>query len=110
MAEDPTSNGISRRIRTVNWPQAFAEVLLLLAGIGLALSADWWAGNEREKDEETQYLIALKRDFSDTRLSLEQSLLETRNANRKVVQFMEILQGPRDAISEDELAVYRFHT
>ena len=66
---------------TVNWGQAFAEVVLIVIGVGMALAVDNWADSRQELDEEQQYLVRLLDDFEATRDSLGRTLEEIR-ANR----------------------------
>ena len=37
-----------RIMQLVNWPQAIAEVMLLLIGVGIALATDSWMDDKRD--------------------------------------------------------------
>lgn len=50
-------------MKNINWGQAFAEVLLLLLGIGVALLADQWRDRSQERSAEQEHLVALRADF-----------------------------------------------
>lgn len=50
-------------MKRIDWGQAFAEVILLLVGIGLALVVDWWADRARDRAAEQEHLAALRADF-----------------------------------------------
>ena len=90
--------------QSINWGQAFAEVLLIFLGVAIALLADRWADERSERSEERQYLQALQADFLETEVSLEQSLADVQ-ANRDVkLEFMALLQGPPEAVPEDRLS------
>ena len=45
----------------VNWPQAFAEIGLLVIGGALALGGDAWMDSRRDLEAEHAYLAALRR-------------------------------------------------
>ena len=94
---------VSKRKGLINWPQAFAEVFLLMIGIGLALLADSWIDNKREREEEQQYLVALLRDFNQTRESLEATIQATVSSNDLTLKLLLNLQSDEDTFSEDEL-------
>ncbi len=87
----------------VNWPQAFAEVCLLLGGIGLALLADSWMDNRSERLEEQQYVAALLRDFQQTRENLATTVDATSSSNEQTNQLLLALRGNKDTISEADL-------
>ena len=50
-------------IRKINWAQAVAEVLLLLAGASIALAVDGWNDRRLDRSAEHAYLLALQSDF-----------------------------------------------
>jgi hypothetical protein len=94
---------VSANKRLVNWPQAFAEVSLLLGGIGLALLADSWTDNKRERLEEQHYVAALLRDFQQTRENLATTVDATISSNEQTNQLLLTLRGNKDTISEADL-------
>jgi len=90
--------------QSINWGQAFAEVVFIFIGVGIALLADNWVDDQREIREETQYLVSLRSDFEETRLNLIQTLEAVRENRDLKLRFLELLQGPTDSLSEDELS------
>lgn len=98
------------RPRAVNWGQAFAEVFLILVGIGLALLADSWMDSRRERQEERQYLIAITSDLEKTKESLESTLQQVEWQKREHLRLIQVLQGPKDELTEEELVTYLENT
>ncbi|MEJ2129988.1 MAG: hypothetical protein P8X81_14255, partial [Woeseiaceae bacterium] len=68
-----------KRRHTINWGQAFAEVILIVIGVALALAADDWADRHQERAEEQEYLVRLQSEFLENKVSLEMALQEIRN-------------------------------
>jgi hypothetical protein len=93
-----------KRRHTINWGQAFAEVILIVIGIALALAADDWADRQRELAEEQEYLVRLRADFETTRQSFVETLETIRHNRDTKLRLIELLQGPADAVGEDELS------
>jgi hypothetical protein len=89
---------------SINWGQAFAEVLLIFIGVAVARLADRWADERAERAEERQYLISLRADFEETRASLERSLREIRDNRDLKLALMRLLQGPPAAVPEEALS------
>jgi len=89
--------------RRVNWLQAFAELALLVLGVGLALAADAWNDARRERRTEAEYLISLQRDFEQTRANFVQALEGNRMVRDNDLAFLGALSGPPGSISEDSL-------
>jgi len=54
-------------MKRVNWPQAFAEIGLLVIGGVLALGGDAWMDARRDLETEHAYLLSLRDDFEETR-------------------------------------------
>ena len=103
MSMTQTQNSRTNRLGSVNWLQAITEVVLILVGIGLAVAADSWMDSRRERQEERQYLIGLREDLVETKEGLEQSLQQTEQTYDRKLSFIRALQGPSDALTEDEL-------
>ena len=53
--------------RKINWHQAAAEVVLIVAGILVALAVDSWWEERAERATESHFLKALKEDFLTNR-------------------------------------------
>jgi len=87
----------------INWRQALAEVLLLLAGIGLALAADDWFQQRQDREEENQYLVSLLDDFNDTKERIEEALMQTARRRDRSIAFIQALKGQMDSLSDEDL-------
>lgn len=90
--------------QSINWGQAFAEVVLIFIGVGVALLADRWVDERNQREEERQYLLSLRADFEETKVSLQRSLEDIRRNRDLKLKLMRLMQGPPDAIKEDELS------
>jgi hypothetical protein len=87
----------------INWRQAIADVVLLAIGVGLALVANSWIDNVRERAEEMQYLKALERDFKETRSSCIETIEANRSTLESNIEFLGILNGPREGVPSDRI-------
>lgn len=77
------------QLRKINWHQAAAEVVLILAGILIALSVDSWRDEQQERQTEVDYLKELEQDFLTNKSSLISSI---EHQTRIVVVGDELLQ------------------
>jgi len=84
--------------QSINWGQAFAEVVLIFIGVGVALLADRWVDERNQREEERQYLLSLRADFEETKVSLQRSLEDIRRNRDLKLKLMRLMQGPPDAI------------
>lgn len=78
-----------RKIRTKTVLVAFAEVLLVALGVGLAFWVEAWQSNRADRELERKYLVLLHTDFSRTQRSLSQavnSMDETQGAVRWLLE------------------------
>ncbi|NIP23582.1 MAG: hypothetical protein GWN81_06000, partial [Phycisphaerae bacterium] len=57
--------------RNISWPRIFAEGVVIVVSILLALWIDTWWGERQERKLELDYLEALQKDFEETRENLE---------------------------------------
>lgn len=92
--------------RQIPWARILIEGAAIVASILLAFWIDAWWGGRQERQEERQYLIALKSDFEQTRRNLERSIESHRQASKQVLELLEIVKGPRDSLSNSELVSY----
>lgn len=93
-----------RRRHTINWGQAFAEVILIVIGVALALAADDWADQQQELAEEQQYLTRLRADFVTSQANMTEGLASIRENRDLKLRLIAVLQGPMDAIDDVQLA------
>lgn len=90
----------------VNWPQAFAEVFLIVVGVGAALAADSWNNWRIERKEEQEYLQALRTDFEETQSNLEAAIAYNSSVRDSNLRLLSLLEQPRASVPPDTLAVY----
>lgn len=85
----------------VNWPQAFAEIGLLVVGGALALGGDAWMDYRRDLETEHAYLVSLRNDFHQTRQLTDEYLDENRRSLATCLELLGVLSGPPDATSPE---------
>ncbi len=88
----------------VNWPQAFAEIGLLVIGGALALGGDAWMDSRRDLETEHAYLLSLRDDFEETRQLAARYLDQNRRSLAICLELLGVLSGPRDAMSPEPLS------
>ena len=91
-------------MKRINWGQAFAEVALLLLGIGLALVVDQWRDRAQDRAAERSYLMALRADFETADSVLEVRLSVIQEQLRHNESLLETLAGPVGSVSADSIA------
>ncbi|MDJ0652986.1 MAG: hypothetical protein QNJ40_02450 [Xanthomonadales bacterium] len=92
--------------RDIPWKRITAEGGAIVVSILLAFWIDAWWDERQERQEEQQYLVALKTDFDQTRLILKRSIDSHRDSSEKVRELRQIVKGPKDSHSDSELAGY----
>ena len=86
----------------INWHQALAEVLLIIAGILIALAAQNWWEERVEREAEISYLEALRSDFEANRESLEASIRTQQNLVNEGDELLNLMKaGLADRSSEE---------
>ncbi len=90
------------------WKRLIVEAAAIVGSILLAFAIDAWWDERQERQEERQYLVTLKRDFEQTRNSLEESLQVNRQASESVLELLEIVQEPKNSVAETELVRHLF--
>jgi hypothetical protein len=88
-------------MKRVNWPQAFAEIGLLVIGGVLALGGDAWMDTRRDLETEHAYLLSLRDDFEETRELTTKYLDENRRSLAICLELLGVLSGPPDAMSAE---------
>jgi hypothetical protein len=88
----------------INWPQATAEVALLLLGIGIALAADDWLEETRERQEEQKYLASLEADYQVTRDNLLRAKEFRERNNESTNQLLDMLLAGTLEGDDDHIA------
>ena len=77
----------------INWPQAIAEVVLIVTGILVALAVNGWWGDRLERQAETSYLEALNSDFQKNRESLAAAIEEQENVINEGDQVLRLIKA-----------------
>ena len=82
----------------INWPQAIAEVALIVTGILVALAVNSWWEDRLERQAETSYLEALNSDFQNNRESLAAAIEEQKNVISEGDQVLRLI---KDGLNEE---------
>lgn len=92
------------KIHKVNWSQATVEVLLLLAGAGVALGLDACNDERLERRAEAEYLVFLKSDIEQTRDNFQWAV----DGNAALVEdnlgLLRLLSGPPGSVPLDSIS------
>ncbi|MBT8396480.1 MAG: hypothetical protein HKO65_05335 [Gemmatimonadetes bacterium] len=92
----------------VNWTQAFAEVALLVVGIGLALAADAWNEYRLDRVAEAEYLTALKGDFEQTRANFRRTNANNTGYRNHSLAMLNLLAEPPLTVPSDSLKKHAY--
>lgn len=65
-----------RRITTLDWKSAAAELSLVIVGVLIALAVDSWWGDRKDRERERAYLRQLLSDTRTTEARLQESIEE----------------------------------
>ena len=88
----------------VNWPQAFAEIGLLVIGGVLALGGDAWMDYRRGLEAEHTYLVSLRDDLEETRQLTSRYLDQNRRSLAICLELLGVLSGPPDAMTPERVS------
>lgn len=94
---DPTN-------RRINWPRIFAEGVVIIASILLALAADAWWEERQERADERASLELLDRDLSATMEQLQEFEELMAGSTGAAIAAYVALSGPREAIDENAIS------
>jgi hypothetical protein len=89
--------------RRVNWPQAIAEVSMIMLGILGALAVDSWWDERAERAAEVEYLQSLKADFEANREELKASLQKEHRIINTGKEIHSIIQSGLTKIQQREI-------
>lgn len=91
-------------VKRINWGQAFAEVALLLLGIGLALVVDQWREQARDRVTQRSYLTSLRSDFetADSILNVRLSVIREQLGHNEAL--LRMLAAPVGSVPGDSIA------
>jgi hypothetical protein len=90
-------------VARVNWNQAFAEVVLILLGIGLAVGADSWRDELNARETERSYLTSLRSDLvtEDSLVLIDLATLDGQLRHNE--RLLSLLAGPRNSVPSDSI-------
>lgn len=91
-------------MKGINWGQAFAEVILLLLGIGIAFLVDQWRERTQDRHAEQEHLRSLRGDFqaADSVLRVRLSAVEEQLDHNE--RLLITLGGPVGGVGGDSIA------
>ncbi|CAA9349852.1 MAG: hypothetical protein AVDCRST_MAG68-3611 [uncultured Gemmatimonadetes bacterium] len=78
-----------RFVKTRQWRSAVAELVLVIAGVLIALAVDSWRGDRNDRNRERAYLRQLLSDVRATERRLETSIAEDSVIFANVSRFMD---------------------
>ena len=88
----------------INWPQAIAEVSLLLLGATIAITADTWLKEQNENVVSEQYLQSLAEDLSQTKQNLQNTIIKNKQYNISTNELLSKINAGNLNVNDDELA------
>lgn len=80
---------IWRLVKSTQWRSAAAELVLVVAGVLIALAVDSWRGDRNDRERERAYLRQLLADARETELRLERSIAEDSVTSANVARLLE---------------------
>ncbi len=87
----------------LSFKRAIAELLIVVVGVLIALSADSWLQTRRDRAEETDHLIALRADVvASVRLLEDENLVQ----DSQFASLMHLLRGDASRASKDSVAAW----
>ena len=99
----------------INWPQAIAEVALIVTGILVALAVNSWWEDRLERQAEISYLEALRSDYQSNRESLEAAIERQKSVINVGDQVLRLMKAGLNEDSSEEFysivgnKLYFFH-
>jgi hypothetical protein len=86
----------------INWPQAVAEVTLIITGILVALAVNSWWEDRLERQVEISYLEALNSDFQSNRESLKTAIEQQENVINEGDEVLKLIKAGLNEESSEE--------
>lgn len=82
-----------------------AELVLIVAGILIALAIDGWVSDRKDREQEVTYLELLARDVAELIQQAEQQFVFEQDKANVAARVLELLDGPNPAAHQDELGM-----
>ena len=86
-----------REANSIQWNRLSVEAAAIVASILLAFAIEAWWAEKQERQAELDYLIALQRDFSETRESLENQVDRVSSLFSQVDQVLSVIADSESA-------------
>ena len=81
----------------------FAELVLVVAGILIALAIDGWVSDRKDREAEVTYLELLARDIDELRAQAEEQLLFEQDKVAASATALRLMRDPDPAVHREEL-------
>jgi hypothetical protein len=94
---------LSEKIKSINYKYFFQELIIVVAGILIALSLNSWREDNIERNRELFYLKSLKADFEQTLNSLTEINNQNLESKAAVQRMIAVIEHPDDKHSTDSL-------
>ena len=89
---------------TLNWRQAFADVLLIVIGVSIALAADSWLSDRNERARTDLLLDSLEDEWTFELGRLDAHIADLNQAKTGLARLIEAHDNGLEDLSDDELA------
>lgn len=90
---------------TLNWRQAFADILLIVIGVSIALAADSWLSHRIEQARTNRLLDSLEHEWTVELGRLDVHIADLNRSKTAFVRIIELHDSGLENISDDELVV-----
>ena len=90
--------------RFLNWRTAFAELLIVIVGVLIALSVDSWWEERSDRIEEAEHLAALRMETEQNLAELYRSFARLELLSDSTRELIKIVEGARDRLFDDHVA------
>jgi len=85
---------LTQKLKSINYKYFFTELLIVVAGILIAVSLNSWQENNVDKNREQFYLKSLKTDFVQSLQSLTEILDQNHKSESNVKKLLKVIREP----------------
>ena len=94
-------------IRTINYRYFFTELLIVVAGILIAVMLNSWREDNSSRNREQFYLKSLKTDFHQSLASLNDIYNQNLQSDSSVKRLVDVLHNNKKSLSLDTTKIFR---
>jgi hypothetical protein len=93
--------------KTTNYLKyAIGEIVLVVIGILIALSINTWNENRKNSHQEHKILLALKSDFTESKIRLQVTMIQQKNVLARSIALISIHEGKIPMPINDSIKIY----